>query len=179
MDMSVDTVEVAIRDQEAFIRIHGRATFKIGPSLKQFGVMAVERGCRRFIVEMKNCVGMDSTFMGILAGLATTLKKTEGDVVLRNLSEKNLFLVKMLGLSHLITIDNSAQSVIAMPTSGHVLTHSPSDKKQMTETMIAAHETLVEAAPDNIIKFKDVLAYLKEDLNRTNAQQSGVPVFPR
>jgi anti-sigma B factor antagonist len=179
MDMSVDTVEVAIQDQEAFIRVHGRATFKIGPSLKQFGVMAVERGCRRFIVEMKNCVGMDSTFMGILAGLATTLKKTEGDVVLRNLSEKNLFLVKMLGLSHLVTIDNSEQSVIAMPASGHVLAHSSGDKKQMTETMIAAHETLIEAAPDNIIKFKDVLAYLKEDLNRTNAQQAGAPVSAR
>jgi anti-sigma B factor antagonist len=179
MDMSVDTVEVAIRDQEAFVRVCGRATFKIGPSLKQFGVMAVERGCRRFIVEMQNCVGMDSTFMGILAGLATTLKKTEGDVVLRNLSEKNLFLVKMLGLSHLVTIDNAEPSVMAMPVKGHVLQHSDGDKKQMTETMIDAHETLIEAAPGNIIKFKDVLAYLKEDLNRTIAQESGAPVPPR
>lgn len=179
MDMSGDTVEVAIRDQEAFIRVHGRATFKIGPSLKQFGVMAMERGCRRFIVEMENCVGMDSTFMGILAGLATTLKKSEGDVVLRNLSEKNLFLVNMLGLTHLVAIDNSAKTVIAMPTSGHILTQSSGDKKQMTEIMIDAHETLIEAAPDNIIKFKDVLAYLKEDLNRSNALQSGAPVPPR
>ena len=179
MDISVDTVEVAIRDQEAFVRVYGRATFKIGPSLKQFGVMAIERGCRRFIVEMNHCVGMDSTFMGILAGLATTLKKTEGTVVLRNLSEKNLFLVNMLGLSHLVTIDNSAQSVIAMPANGQVLRHSSGDKKQMTETMIDAHETLIEAAPDNIIKFKDVLAYLKEDLNRTIAQESGAPVPPR
>jgi anti-sigma B factor antagonist len=179
MDMSVDTVEVAIRDQEAFVRVYGRATFKIGPSLKQFGVMAVERGCRRFIVEMNNCAGMDSTFMGILAGLATTLKKIEGSVVLRNLSEKNLFLVNMLGLSHLVTIDNSTQPGSSMPANGHVLGHSDGDKKQMTEAMIDAHEILIEAAPDNIIKFKDVLAYLKEDLNRTIAQESGKPVPPR
>ena len=74
---------------------------------------------------------------------------------------------------------STAQSVIAMPANGQVLRHSSGDKKQMTETMIDAHETLIEAAPDNIIKFKDVLAYLKEDLNRTIAQESGAPVPPR
>jgi hypothetical protein len=37
--------------------------------------------------------------------------------------------------------------------------------------MIAAHEALIEAAPDNMVKFKDVLVYLKEDLSRTVAQQ--------
>ncbi len=178
METSADRIEVAILNKDAFVRVHGRATFKIGPSFKQFGVVAVERGVRRFIVEMQDCVGMDSTFMGILAGMATTLKKTDGEVILRNLSEKNLFLVKMLGLGHLVKIETAAQSVVEMPAMGQLL-HVNGDKKQMTETMIAAHENLIEAAPDNIVKFKDVLAYLKEDLNRTVAQQSGVPVPPR
>lgn len=178
METSADRIEVAILNKDAFVRVYGRATFKIGPSFKQFGVLAVERGVRRFIVEMQDCVGMDSTFMGILAGLATTLKKTDGEVILRNLSEKNLFLVKMLGLGHLVKIDIAEQSAVDMPVIGQVL-HINSDKKQMTETMIAAHENLIDAAPGNIVKFKDVLAYLKEDLTRTMAQQSGAPVPQR
>jgi anti-anti-sigma factor len=178
MQTLADSIEVAILGQDAYVKVHGRATFKIGPSFKQFGSAAVERGCRRFIVEMSDCVGMDSTFMGILAGLATGLKKSEGEVVLRNLSEKNLFLVKMLGLAHLVTIDAVAHAESDMPSKGQVL-YVNGDKRQMTETMIAAHENLIEAAPDNIVKFKDVLAYLKEDLNRTVAQQAGAPVPPR
>lgn len=178
MDTSADKVEVAIQDQDAFIRVYGRGTFKIGPSFKQFGVVALERGCKRIVLEMKDCVGMDSTFMGIIAGLATVLRKTDGQVILRNLTEKNLFLVKMLGLSHLVTIVTGANGGAAMPSVGQVL-HFDGDKKQMTETMISAHENLVEAAPDNIVKFKDVLAYLKEDLTRSAVQPSGAPVPSR
>lgn len=178
METLADRIEVAIQGPDAFVRVHGRATFKIGPSFKQFGVAAVEQGCKRFVVEMGDCVGMDSTFMGILAGLATSLKKSEGAVVLRNLGEKNLFLVKMLGLSHLVSIDTVTPAESDVPHKGLVLSAN-GDKRLMTETMIDAHEKLIEAAPDNIVKFKDVLAYLKEDLNRTAAQQAGAPVPPR
>ena len=108
---------------------------------------------------------MDSTFMGILAGLSTAVAKNSGDVVLRNLGEKNLFLLRMLGLLHLVKVD----SVPPSPESPVEATplEQASDKREMTQTMINAHEALIDAAPDNIVKFKDVLAYLKEDLKRT------------
>jgi len=167
MEISGDSVEVAVRSLDAYVRVRGRATFKIGPALKQFGMAAIEKGCRRVIVEMQDCVGMDSTFMGVLAGLATQIKKSEGEVILRNISDKNAFLIKMLGIHHLVKIDSEA-SVGAMPEKSSLLQMS-ADKKQVTQTMIAAHETLIEAAPDNMVKFKDVLAYLKEDLSRVGA----------
>ncbi len=34
--------------------------------------------------------------------------------------------------------------------------------------MLEAHEALVEADPDNLTKFKDVLEYLKQDLHRAD-----------
>ncbi len=168
MDTVVDKVEVGIQDQVAYIRVHGRGTFKVGPSLKQFGALAIEQGCPRIVVEMKDCVGMDSTFMGVLAGLSTVMKKTDGEVILCDLSEKNLFLLKMLGLLHLVRVDTSLPDVPYPVLDGHSLA-SGGDKRQMTQNMITAHEDLIEASPDNIVKFKDVLAYLKEDLNRTVA----------
>ena len=161
-------MDVGIQGQVAYIRVHGRGTFKIGPSLKQFGVRAIEQGCSRVVVEMNDCVGMDSTFMGILAGLSTTLKKTGGEVVVLNLSEKNLFLLKMLGLLHLVRVDSGSPEMAQSPTEVRSLAVE-TDKGQIMQTMIAAHEDLIDAAPDNIIKFKDVLAFLKEDLKRTPA----------
>ncbi len=174
METSRDSVEVAIQGLDAFVRVHGRATFKIGPALKQFGVMSIEKGCRRVIVEMQDCVGMDSTFMGVLAGLATQLKKNEGEVVLRNINEKNAFLIKMLGINHLVKIDSNDSATSTMPTKSMPL-QVGADKKQMTQTMITAHESLIEASPDNMVKFKDVLVYLKEDLSRTVTQQAPNP----
>lgn len=178
MVTSADRVEVAVRGNEAFVRVFGRGTFKIGPSLKQFGVMALDQGCSRIVVEMQECVGMDSTFMGVLAGLATTLRKINGEVVLRNIGEKNLFLVKMLGLGHLVQVEEPVPGESVMPDKGQILS-SAKDKLQMTETMITAHEALIEAAPDNIVKFKDVLAYLKEDLKRTNTLTNGNSAPPK
>jgi anti-anti-sigma factor len=169
MEISSDSVEVAIQSLDALVRVQGRATFKIGPALKQFGLMAIEKGCRRVIIEMQDCVGMDSTFMGVLAGLATQIKKSDGEIILRNISDKNAFLIKMLGINHLVTIDTAAagdMSRLSMPLD------IGTDKTRMTQTMIAAHEALIEAAPDNMVKFKDVLVYLKEDLARTVAQQA-------
>ncbi|MEI6166153.1 MAG: STAS domain-containing protein [bacterium] len=168
MEISSDSVEVAIQSLDALVRVHGRATFKIGPALKQFGLMAIEKGCRRVIIEMQDCVGMDSTFMGVLAGLATQIKKSDGEIILRNISDKNAFLIKMLGINHLVKIDTAAASDM---TRQSMPLDIGSDKKQMTQTMISAHEALIEAAPDNMVKFKDVLVYLKEDLSRTVAQQ--------
>ena len=111
---------------------------------------------------------MDSTFMGVLAGLSTVLKKTDGEVLLSNLSEKNLFLLKMLGLLHLVRVDATPVEM-PFPTLADQPLPATADKRQMTQNMINAHEALIEASPENMVKFKDVLAYLKEDLNRVAA----------
>ncbi len=169
MGMPDDSVEVAIQGGMAYVRVHGRGTFKIAPGLKQFGMAAIEQDCKRLLIEMGDCLGMDSTFMGVLAGLAVSLKKKDGEIVLRHLSEKNVFLVKILGLSHLVSVEQGGAIDPIMPAGARVL-ETGADKNTITQTMITAHETLVEVSPDNIVKFKDVLSFLKEDLKRVPGQ---------
>lgn len=176
MAMSADSVEVAIQTDVAYVKVHGRGTFKVAPGLKQFGMAAMDQGCRRLMVEMGDCLGMDSTFMGVLAGLAVHLRKREGEVILCHVSEKNSFLIKILGLSHLIRVESENGADNAMPAGAKVL-ETGTDKQVLTKTMIAAHEMLVEVSPDNIVKFKDVLAFLKEDLQRAG-DQNGAEKLP-
>jgi anti-sigma B factor antagonist len=176
MGMLADNVEVAIQGGFGYVRVHGRGTFKVAPGLKQFGMAAIEQGCSRLVVEMSECLGMDSTFMGVLAGLAVHLKRKDGEVVLCHVSDKNAFLVKMLGLSHLVRVEQDGGPGQAMPADARVLGVA-GDKEVLTKTMISAHEVLVEVAPDNIVKFKDVLTFLKEDLQRVG-DQTGLEKLP-
>jgi len=154
-------MDVAVESESAHVRVHGKGSFKNSPALKQFGVAMMERGCRRLVVEMDDCVGMDSTFMGVLAGLAILYRKNEGDVALRNMSDKNCSLVETLGLSHLIRVEKGEGANLRKKTSRLDLV---ADKRVLAETMLEAHETLAGAVPGNVTKFKDVLAYLRENV---------------
>lgn len=167
MDVPADSLEVAIQGDDAYVRVSGRGSFRAGPALKQFGTGALDRGCRHLRVDLGACTGMDSTFMGVLAGLALAAQKKRGDVLLCGVSEKNATNIRTLGLSHLVKLETGA--TCHPPAKGGVLS-TQTDKVTLTETMLTAHETLVAVSPANLPKFKDVLAYLKEDLNSQTGQ---------
>lgn len=173
MDNQGDSVEVAIRSKTAYVRVHGRGTFKVGPALREFGMAAMDRGCDRILVEMEACTGMDSTFMGTLAGLAAQLGRTGGVLKLLHASDKNKFLIKMLGLRELVRVDDQVTEEDRMPPVTESL-REETGKKLLTEAMISAHEVLVDVAPANVVKFKDVLSFLREDL-KVAARSQGQP----
>ena len=151
---------------DAWVRVFGRGSFQVSPALKKFAVGAIERRCRRVILDMRECLGMDSTFLGVLAGLALQLRKREGELVLVNADSKNCALVETLGLSRLIR--QVSDSALVGPAAPRDLTalDTAADKRTTAETMLAAHETIVAEAPQNALQFKDVLMYLQEEVKR-------------
>lgn len=168
-----DELLVAVREDAALVRVCGRGSFKTGPALKQFGVMAVEQGCRRIILDMDKCVGMDSTFMGVLAGLALRLRReSEGVVVMMNLSEKTSYLLETLGLDRLLelyragSLDDALRSHLSGLGDLSRLEVNEGDQRLTLETMLEAHQDLVEAAPENLPKFKSVIEYVSQDLQQ-------------
>ena len=172
-DKEADAVLVATHRGAALIRVKGRGSFKVGPGLKQFGGSAIAAGCRQFILDMDECVGMDSTFMGVLAGLACRLKQeASGRMVLMNLSPKTLALLETLGLDRVIEVhmQGSAGEDLAKRLAEAVglsaVPSSLSDRKLTLETMLAAHEDLIKVSPDNLPKFKNVMVYLSADLKQ-------------
>jgi anti-sigma B factor antagonist len=172
MDTSADMLEVAVQGTDAFVHVVGRGTFKASPALKKFAQSVGEKGCQRIILDMKDCLGMDSTFMGVLAGIAVMLRKRGGDVILRRLRAKTCVLVDTLGLDRLVTKELTEQDAA---DAGRVLTRldTTTDQRTAAATMLEAHESLVTALPENMPKFKDVLAYLREDLKRVDASETG------
>lgn len=158
------TVLVGCTNKIVWVRVEGKGTFQNSAGLKQFCDEMINRGHREFVVDLRNCPVMDSTFMGTLAGIALRLRRLgQGNLHVINLNERNSDLLANLGLDHLFAIDMSSldqeqpASEEALPARGN---HSAS-----TQTILDAHEALVEAAPENETKFKDVLEYLKQDLH--------------
>jgi uncharacterized protein YgbK (DUF1537 family) len=45
------------------------------------------------------------------------------------------------------------------------------EKMEQAATMLEAHEALCEAAPENILRFKDVLDFLRQDLHHETSSK--------
>jgi anti-sigma B factor antagonist len=172
-DPAEDKLRVALPNDVALIRVCGRGSFKISPALKQFGLAVIEKGCHGILFDMDRCVGMDSTFMGVLAGLAYHLdQKRHGRIVMINLSPKTRGLLTTLGLDQVIQAHESGalpaewKDAAALMGKLEDLDAGAPDQKQTAETMLEAHEQLVQVSPENYPRFKDVLTFLREDLKK-------------
>jgi len=170
---SGDKLLVAINRETAFVHVVGRGTFKVSTSLKRFSIAAVKRRCSRFVVDLEACTAMDSTFMGVLAGLAFKMQRAgQGEIYLVNLSTRLQSLLTTLGLDRVmrINLEGSTPSEfldsLEMASDFDETDQESETRRDRAETMLDAHEALVDVSAENLPKFKDVLAFLREDLDK-------------
>lgn len=164
-----DYLEVAISKATGYVKVHGRGSFKISSSLKDFVNHLLDNNGKDLVVDVCDCLGMDSTFMGVMAGISQRLKReAHGTVTLLGASPKIVKLLSTLGLSRLVTFQDAHTDAGRADAKPDL---APLEKKNETplesaETMLEAHEKLVEIEEDNTLRFQDVLEYLKEDIRR-------------
>lgn len=130
--------------------------------MKDFSRQMIQRGVRHFVVDLKECEMMDSTFMGALAGVALRLREIgQGEVKAINVNDRNTDLLSNLGLDRLIEVRSSPDNNMQTPE----MVPAASTATASKEDILNAHETLVEIDKRNAVRFKDVLDYLRQDLN--------------
>lgn len=174
-----DAVFVALTDRYALVKVDGRGSFKVSTALKQFGDSVIQKKLPLVLVDMSACIGMDSTFMGVLAGMATRLKTQSAQITLVNCSPRTRGLLNTLGLDQLITSFETADTPVEYQAMilGRVPRAKLDDASQQDpgtlKTMLDAHENLVEVAPENMPQFKDVLVYLREEVSRKTGERPG------
>ncbi|MEQ1842249.1 MAG: STAS domain-containing protein [Verrucomicrobiales bacterium] len=144
---------------EVRIRVEGKGTFQCSPALRDFSRKMIEEGRREFIIDLKDCPAMDSTFMGTLAGIATRIRDAGGgDLWVVNRNERNSELLAGLGIDAMFSdkpLPAAPNGVKAEP-----LDHT-ADKAATREAMHEAHTVCIAVNPENAEKFKDVLETLK------------------
>jgi anti-sigma B factor antagonist len=144
------------------VRIDGRACFQNSACLRDFITEMLKQGKRRFVLDFQHCASMDSTFLGVLAGAALELRKLvpSGSLVLARVGQRNLELIRNLGLHRLLTVDGGEMGMTfdKCDTALQCANRTELDNARL---VLEAHENLVSVDEANRAKFQDVLAFLK------------------
>jgi anti-sigma B factor antagonist len=157
------SIQVGVNGSVVWVRVAGRGSFLNSGSLKEFAREMVNRGYREFVFDLAECVMMDSTFMGPMAGMALRLKELgQGRLHVIHCGERSRELLSGLGLDQIFDIQADGAEAPACRALNQ--NDESAGKREQAGTMLEAHEALCEAAPKNLTRFKDVLEYLKQDL---------------
>ncbi|HZR05364.1 MAG TPA: STAS domain-containing protein [Candidatus Udaeobacter sp.] len=162
------SIQVGVSGPTVWVKVEGKGSFLNSGNLKEFAREMLDRGYREFVVDLADCAMMDSTFMGTMASVALRLKELgHGHLHIVHCGNRSQELLSGLGLDQIFDIRANGAS----PPECGALERTPAvrssadRKKKQTETMLEAHEALCEAAPENILRFKDVLDFLRQDLH--------------
>ncbi len=152
---------VAMAEECAQFRIVGPATFVQAPAFRSAAEALRGRGHRRFVVDLSACLTMDSTFIGVLAGLARKLRALGGTVELVNAGERIQLQIGNLGILPFFEWPRRKTAGVA---DFQAVPAGPTGKTALTEVALSAHQDLMAANPDNVARFKDVAEFLAQEL---------------
>lgn len=162
------SIQVGVNGPTVWVRVEGKGSFLNSGNLKEFAQEMVNRGYREFVIDLQDCVMMDSTFMGTMAGVALRLKELgHGHLHVVHCGVRSRELLSGLGLDQIFSIQSNGTLAPPCQDLGAPAQPDPAGtaKKEQAQTMLEAHEALCQASPDNLLRFKDVLDYLKQDLH--------------
>ena len=138
--------------------------------MKDFGDRRIAAGERTLVVDLAACTGMDSTFMGTLAGLAARLStKENGSLQIADPGSRNHHSLEDLGLDFLMEIDppkaawrghlEQVREALTPPDA----TAAPTSL-QRTKLVLEAHQELAGQNDKNSRTFSNVVSLLEKEL---------------
>lgn len=151
----------------ACIKIGGRANFTSSPDFKTLLNELAQKGFNHFIIDLSECMLMDSTFLGVLAGFGMKLNPNgapaERGIELYNATPRVSELLENLGAAQLFKMTSGELQLPESLKASTPESTNPSHE-QITRTSLEAHETLMAMNPENVARFKNVAQFLAEDL---------------
>ena len=166
MNIAPARLSVAIADNGVCIKIAGRANFTASTDFKTLVQELWARGYCRYTLDLTDCVVMDSTFLGVLAGSSLKLQaagEKSPPIRVLNPNPRIAETFDTMGIAPLFEICTGA----VPPTEYQPAAPSaPASRVELTRASLEAHQTLMSISAANIPKFKDVAKFLAEDLQK-------------
>ncbi len=155
----------------SWIRCEGKGSFMNSPMIKSFGEARMSEGESILVVDLASCSGMDSTFMGTLAGMATRLAAVDGGALqVAEADERNRRSLEDLGLDFLMQINpedagwNDRLEEIRACLEPAQPTDSP-NQLDRARHVLQAHEELSDISEENAREFRTVVGTLKKQVS--------------
>ena len=165
--MSSANLSVWVGKNFVCLKIAGRANFASSPDFKTLLNELAQKGFAHYIIDLTECVLMDSTFLGVLAGFGMKLNPngapTERGIELHNATARVSELLENLGAAHLFKMTSGPLQLPADATATTPVSIQPTHE-QIARTSMEAHQTLMAMNAENVARFKDVAQFLAEDL---------------
>jgi len=163
-------ITIGVFEGFSWIRCEGKGSFLNSPTMKSFGDQRIASGEQVLVVDLAACTGMDSTFMGTLAGMASRLAAVEGGVLqIAEACDRNRRSLEDLGLDFLMQIDppeakwrgqlDRIRAELKLADAGQSM-----EQKQRSRLVLQAHEVLSGVSEKNAREFANVVGMLKEQL---------------
>lgn len=163
-----------------WVRFSNRGCFINSPALKSIADKYLEQGGTRIVIDMELCPGVDSTFMGTLAGIARRCMAAGGGLEVAAPTARTRAAMESLGLDMLLSIDSAETERPDLEAKRAELTReaealpaaAPLSEMDRTRHVLEAHNTLRAMNKKNDEAFGYVCETLKEDLER-HASENG------
>lgn len=163
----------------SWIRCEGKGSFLNSTDVKSFGDDRVADGEKLLVVDLGACTGMDSTFMGTMAGLAARIAAKSGGVLqVADAGERNRQSLEDLGLDFLMEIDPPAadwrervdEVRSALKPQGKQGALPSLDRARH---VLDAHKTLSRVNEANAREFDTVVKTLEDQVSEKPAPEDG------
>ncbi len=154
-------------EKTLFVRVYGLANLKNAPVLSAFLSNEINDGVVGVYIDLSECRGMDSTFMGTLVGTSNKLEISDGGLVIANPTDHSFRLLEMLGVSTVIPVRND----VCVPETDFVPLDCDADlsKNQRMEVIRRAHVDLIKLSKENESKFRPIIDAFEKEMAEKKA----------
>ena len=163
---------VMVGTEFACVKIVGRANFSSSIDFKSLISELRQKGFTYFVLELSECLLMDSTFLGVLAGFGLKASANQEKKLTIELLNPNARIEELLENLGVLDLFRVTRRNLALPAD-QLQAHTPVDasKEELTRACLEAHNTLMALNPANVSKFKEVTQFMAEDLKRLGSEK--------
>jgi anti-sigma B factor antagonist len=157
--------EVARSGDALYVRVRGLGSMMVAPTFEAFADRSIEEGANQFVIDLAECTGVDSTFMGLLLSLGNRLRDAgqPHPCILINVDEHAQKQLTSVGLDAFVTIKEGRTKLPHGLTLAELAVVSASDRERL-KLMVRTHRELVAADARNKAKFGPFLEGLLAEL---------------
>lgn len=151
------------KDNTLYITANGHITARYCSQLRDFVTENLQEQTiiDEVYLEMKDCTYMDSTFIGVVAGINKQLKKKLGKKLhIQNIQKTCMDLFNSMSLSSLLDF---LEKPVKFPIENNETTN---DSLTSSTDIIEAHENLIELSDENKKKFSLINQILNESYKK-------------
>jgi len=154
------------RSQDAiYVRVTGLGSMHNASALDAFAEREIEEGAQQFILDLSDCTGVDSTFMGTLLGLSNRVRELDAGagIALINVDDHARKQLSSVGVDAFVTLVPGETPLPRKLKLTELSTEPVSDRERL-KLMVRAHKDLVSADSRNEAKFGAFLSAIVAEL---------------